>query len=85
MQLVRPVVALVCLASGAALGALNPEHVRIDFGAFELSTSLGVALIVALLAGVFLGGVALTASVILPLRRRLSRHVDDAGPYRPEA
>lgn len=84
MQFVRPLVALGCLALGVLLGVLNPGLVRIDFGPFELSTSLGVALIVALLAGVFLGGIALTASVVLPLRRRLAREGDGADTHGPE-
>ena len=84
MQLVRLLVALVCLALGVLLGILNPWPVRIDFGAFVLSTSLGVALIVSLLTGVFLGGLVVSASVVLPLRRRLSRQGSTSVPHRPE-
>lgn len=82
MRLVRFVIAIVCLVAGAALGALNRDIVAIDLGAVVLSTSLGVALIVALLTGVLLGGLALTASVVLPLRRRLARQLrtDDTVP-----
>lgn len=74
MRLIRFLIAFACLVAGAAVGALNRDVVGIDFGAVVLSTSLGVALIVSLLLGVLLGGLALTAGVVLPLRRRLARH-----------
>ena len=43
----------------------------IDLGLRRLPTNLGVALLVALLLGVLIGGLAISASVVLPLRRRL--------------
>ena len=74
MRLIRLLIALICLAAGAILGALNRQPVVIDLGLGVLPpTSLGIALIVALLAGVLIGGVAISASVALPLRRRLAR------------
>jgi uncharacterized integral membrane protein len=73
MRVIRLLLALAFIALGAVVGALNRQEVVIDFGALHLSTSLGVALLVALLMGVLLGGTAIAASVVLPLRRRLSR------------
>lgn len=73
MQIIRLLVAVACIALGAILGALNRQGAIIDFGAFQLSTTLGVALLAALLVGVLLGGTAIAASVVLPLRRRLAR------------
>lgn len=74
MRLIRVLIALLCLAVGAVLGALNRQSVSIDLGfGFLPPTSLGIVLIVALLAGALIGGLAISASVVLPLRRRLAR------------
>ena len=73
MRLIRLLIAIVCLALGAVLGALNRQAVAIDLGAIAITTTLGVALVVTLLVGVVLGGLAISASVVLPLRRRLLR------------
>ena len=73
MRVIRLLVAFAFIALGAIVGALNRQEIAIDFGAFHLSTTLGVALLVALLAGVILGGTAIAASVVLPLRRQLAR------------
>lgn len=73
MRLIRLLIALACLAAGIVVGALNPQIVAIDFGFARAAGTLGVALILALLLGVVLGGLAVTASVVLPLRQRLRR------------
>ena len=73
MRLFRLLIALVCLAAGIAVGGLNTQAVQLDLGFAQLPTSLGVAVLVALLLGVVIGGLALTASVVLPLRQRLRR------------
>ncbi len=73
MRLFRLLIALACLAAGIAVGGLNTQAVRLDLGFVQLPTSLGVAVLVALLLGVVIGGLALTASVVLPLRQRLRR------------
>lgn len=73
MRLIRLLIAITCLVLGAIVGALNLQPVSIDVGFGHIPTNLGVALIVALLLGVLIGGLALSASVILPLRRRLAR------------
>lgn len=73
MRLIRFFVAIACLLIGAVVGALNRDLVAIDLGVGTLSTNLGIALIVALLMGVLIGGMAVSASLVLPLRRRLAR------------
>lgn len=73
MRLFRLLIALACLAAGIAVGGLNTQAVRLDLGFAQLPTSLGVAVLVALLLGVVIGGLALAASVVLPLRQRLRR------------
>lgn len=73
MRFIRFLIAFACLSVGAIVGALNIQSASIDFGIAVVPTTLGVALIVALLLGVALGGLAVTASLVLPLRRRLAR------------
>lgn len=79
MRLLRLLIAIACLAAGAVIGALNRAPVLIDLGFARLPSNLGVALLVALLLGVLIGGLAISASVVLPLRRRLAR-AERQGP-----
>src|SRR5690606_32101153 len=73
MRLLRVLVGFFFLAAGLAVGALNPQPVAIDLGFATLHATLGVAILVALLAGVSAGGLVLAVSVVLPLRSRLRR------------
>lgn len=73
MRLIRFLIALLCLAAGIVVGALNPQPVMLDFGFVVVHGTLGVALLVTLLVGAVAGGLMLTASVILPLRQQLRR------------
>ncbi|MDQ3057638.1 MAG: LapA family protein [Pseudomonadota bacterium] len=83
MRLLRLLVALSCLATGIAVGALNPQTITIDLGIAVLRTTLGVAILVSLLAGVVIGGLVMTASVVLPLRQRLRRAEAGRSSARP--
>ncbi len=73
MRLFRFLIALVCLGAGAVVGALNRSPVSVDLAFATVPTNLGIALILAVLLGVLLGGLAISASVVMPLRRRLAR------------
>ena len=73
MRLIRLLIALACLVAGVAVGAMNPQAVALDLGFIAVTTTLGVAVIVALLLGVLVGGLVLAASVVLPLQQRLRR------------
>ena len=73
MRLIRLLVAIACLAIGIAIGALNTQRVQLDLGFAYVPTSLGIAVLASLLLGVVIGGLVLTASVVLPLRQRLRR------------
>ncbi|MDH5821471.1 lipopolysaccharide assembly protein LapA domain-containing protein [Luteimonas sp. RD2P54] len=73
MRPLRFLVALLCIAAGVLIGALNPQAIALDLGFVVLHATLGVALLVALLCGVLVGGMILTVSVVLPLRQRLRR------------
>src|SRR5688500_16906841 len=77
MRLFRLLIALACLAAGIAVGGLNTQAVQLDLGFAQLPTSLGVAVLVALLLGVVVGGLALAAGVVLPWVARV-RGVDAA-------
>ena len=73
MRLIRLLIAILCLAVGVVVGALNHQPVVIDLGFNTLHATLGVSVLVALLLGALVGGLAVTASVVLPLRQRLRR------------
>ncbi|HEY0662485.1 MAG TPA: lipopolysaccharide assembly protein LapA domain-containing protein [Lysobacter sp.] len=73
MRLLRFLIAIVCLGAGAIVGALNRAPIVVDLGFVRMPTNLGVSLLVALLLGVVVGGLAISTSVVLPLRRRLAR------------
>ena len=70
MRLVRLLIALACLAMGIAIGGLNTQHVLLDLGVAQVPTTLGVAVIAALLIGVVVGGLALAVSTLMPRFRR---------------
>lgn len=74
MRLIRPVFALACLALGVLVGILNRDPVVIDFGPLAWNTTLGVALLVALLTGALLGGLAVAIGGTGRLRQ------DDTAP-----
>jgi lipopolysaccharide assembly protein A len=73
MRLIRLLIAFLCLAVGVVIGALNHQPVVIDLGINVLHATLGVSVLVALLLGALIGGLAVTASVVVPLRQRLRR------------
>ena len=73
MRLIRLLIAFLCLAVGVVIGALNHQPVVIDLGFNVLRATLGVSVLVALLLGALIGGLAVTASVVVPLRQRLRR------------
>jgi uncharacterized membrane protein YedE/YeeE len=75
MQMLRLLLPLLALAAGIAIGALNPQPVRLDLGIVVLHSTLGLVLLATLLLGVLAGGVLLLVSTVLPLQRRL-RAVD---------
>jgi putative membrane protein len=84
MRLLRLFTALLCMALGAAIGALNPQPVRLDLGFTALDAGLGVLVLAALLAGALCGGLILALGVVAPLRRALRRaQARDAAPPAP--
>lgn len=73
VRLIRLLAAVACLLLGGIVGALNTRPVVLDLGFVALPTSLGLAVLVALLAGVVVGGLLVAVGVVAPLRRRLRR------------
>jgi lipopolysaccharide assembly protein A len=65
--------AVLFLAGGAVLGTLNAEPTMVDLGVVRFEAALGVIMLATLLIGILFGGLALTASVILPMRHRWRR------------
>jgi len=78
MRLIRWLIALLCLAVGVVVGALNPQPVALDLGVATLHSTLGVCILLALLLGVVAGGLVLVVSTVLPLRQRLRREARSA-------
>ena len=73
MAIVRLLLLLAFLAVGLVVGSLNRQRIVLDFGFAEIVTTTGIALMVALLAGVLIGGGLVLVSSVLPLRARLGR------------
>ena len=61
------------------MGALNPQPVQIDLGFARAGTSLGVAVLVALLIGVIVGGLALRPSVVAAAAPAVPRRAEQAA------
>lgn len=86
MRLLQGLIALVFVLAGVLFSALNPMPVSLDFHFFAWQSSLGVALLCALLAGTLLGGILMSATVIWPLKsqlRRLQRQQATPAPIAP--
>lgn len=83
MRPIRILIAMLCLVAGVAVGALNPQVVEVDLGLAILRPTLGLALLASLLLGAIAGGLAIMASVLLPLRQR--RRSEAARPRATDA
>ena len=73
MRLIRLLIGILCMAARATVGALNAQPVALDLSVTILHATLGVCVLLALLIGVIVGGLVLTASVVLPMRQRARR------------
>jgi len=78
-------IALVFMGAGVLFGAFNSQAVKIDFHWFLIPATLGVALLVALFIGAVLGGIAVTAGIVWPLRRHLRKARRELATSRPAA
>lgn len=73
MRVVWIVAALFFITVATAFSALNADRVVFDFYYFQADLPKAAALIAALLVGWIVGGLVLWFSVVMPLRRRVSR------------
>lgn len=73
MNYVRLVVALVFLAAGMVVGVLNTQPITLRLLFTDVQTSSGVAIILALLSGVLIGGAIVLATLVLPLYAKLRK------------
>jgi len=71
MRLGLILLALLFAIAGAAFGALNGEHVALDFYFTTLTLPKGAALLCAVLLGWLLGGLVVFFGLVLRLRRRV--------------
>ena len=94
MAILRLLLLVAFLAAGLVVGSLNRQRIVLDFGLAVVVTTTGIAVMVALLAGVLLGGGLVLVTSVLPLRTRLgraeraaasadSRPVDPEPPHPP--
>ncbi len=84
MSYVRLVVALVFLAAGMVVGVLNTQPITLRLLFTEVETSSGVAIILALLSGVLIGGAIVLATLVLPMYAKL-RKAQKASVMAPTA
>ncbi len=81
MRLIKSLLAIAFVLIGLVFGALNRQLVHVDVWISTFSLQLGLLLLSVLLVGAMLGGAAVTAGVVWPLRRRLHGEGDAAsGP-----
>jgi lipopolysaccharide assembly protein A len=73
MRVLQVLVAIVFIALGVGFSALNADPVVVDLYFSRFTLASGVLMILALLLGAVLGGVAVVAGVVWPLRRRLRK------------
>ncbi|MBD8635348.1 DUF1049 domain-containing protein [Stenotrophomonas sp. 169] len=73
MKVFRLLVLLAVLVIGLIIGAVNMTEMTINLVFTELHTSVGVAMIAALLVGVVVGAGLVLVSVVVPLYAQLRR------------
>ena len=85
MRVFKALAALCFIALGLAFGALNRQRVHVDLGIGALDVRLGFLILVVALAGALLGGLAVMAGVVWPMRRSARAARVAAGPAAPGA
>jgi uncharacterized membrane protein YciS (DUF1049 family) len=73
MKIARLLILLVFLLAGLVIGSLNSQQIVINFGFTGIATTSGIAIIVALFAGVLIGASLLLATLVIPLYAKLRR------------
>ncbi|MCC7633549.1 hypothetical protein [Stenotrophomonas rhizophila] len=73
MKVVRLLILLAVLVAGLIIGALNSDKMVLSLGFTQITTTTGLAIIVALLSGAIIGGGIVLASLVIPLYAKLRR------------
>lgn len=84
MRLFLIIMALLFVVVGALFGALNGEHIVLDFYFARVDAAKGAIVLCALLAGWIVGGVVVYLGMVPMLRRRL-RAMSRQLPQQPAA
>ncbi|WP_313243961.1 hypothetical protein [Stenotrophomonas rhizophila] len=79
MNVVRLLILLAVLVAGLIIGALNSDKMVLSLGFTQITTTTGLAIIVALLTGALIGGGIVLASLVIPLYAKL-RKAQKASP-----
>jgi TRAP-type C4-dicarboxylate transport system permease small subunit len=79
MNVVRLLILLAVLVAGLIIGALNSDKMVLSLGFTQITTTTGLAIIVALLSGAIIGGGIVLASLVIPLYAKL-RKAQKAAP-----
>ena len=79
MNVVRLLILLAVLVAGLIIGALNSDKMVLSLGFTQITTTTGLAIIVALLSGAIIGGGIVLASLVIPLYAKL-RKAQKASP-----
>lgn len=79
MKVVRLLILLAVLVAGLIIGALNSDKMVLSLGFTQITTTTGLAIIVALLTGAIIGGGIVLASLVIPLYAKL-RKAQKASP-----
>jgi lipopolysaccharide assembly protein A len=73
MKIARLLILLLFLLAGLVIGSLNSQQIVINFGFTGINTTSGIAIIVALFAGVVIGAALVLATLVIPLYAKLRR------------
>ena len=71
MRVIKALLAMAFVLAGVVFGALNRQSVHVDVWFRGFDIRLGLLLLTVVLLGALLGGAAVTAGVVWPLRRRI--------------
>ena len=85
MRVIKALAALCFIVIGVLFGALNREHVHLDLGVAAIDVRLGFLILVVALVAACLGGLAVVAGVVWPMRRKLrADSTRSSGPVTAE-
>ena len=73
MKVVRLLILLAVLVAGFIIRAFNSDKMVLSLGFTQITTTTGLAIIVALLSGAIIGGGIVLASLVIPLYAKLRK------------